>query len=89
MAKRRSVEDVHCGLPARASGTFPLSINRVLGEDSSATGNLVWPFVKMAPYDYIFLRSRRLTVENNQDLAGRHDALCMIPHTKGLGLVSP
>ena len=41
----------------------------------------------MAPYDYLFLRSRRLTVENSEDLNGRHDVIAMLPLTKGIGAV--
>ena len=48
-------------------------------------GALVWTFVKMAPLDYLFLRSRRLTLENCQDPMGRHDVLACIPLTKGIG----
>ena len=41
----------------------------------------------MSPYDYIFLKSRRLTVENSHDPSGRHDVLCQIPLAKGYGAV--
>ena len=41
----------------------------------------------MAPYDYVFLRSRRLTVENSHDPKGRHDVLATIPLTQGVGKV--
>lgn len=41
----------------------------------------------MAPYDYLFLRSRRLTVENSHDPKGRHDVLATIPLTQGVGKV--
>ena len=41
----------------------------------------------MAPYGYLFLRSRRLTIENCQDPNGRHDVIAMIPLTRGVGAV--
>lgn len=43
--------------------------------------------MKMAPYDHVFLRSRRLTVENYHDPQGRHDVLATIPLTQGVGKV--
>ena len=75
------------GFPAGASATDPKSLNQILGQSSSVTGNLVWSFVTMAPYAYLFLRSRRLTVENSQDPNGRHDVLSMIVLSKGIGSV--
>ena len=63
------------GFPAGASATNPLSLNSILGINNSGTGNLVWSFVKMAPYDYMVLWSRRLTVEKSEDPNGRHDVL--------------
>ena len=75
------------GFPAGATPENPKSLDQILGQSSSATGNLVWSFVSMAPYDYLFLRSRRLTVENSEDLNGRHDVIAMIPLTVGIGAV--
>ena len=75
------------GFPAGASPEAPRSLNQILGQSSSTTGNLVFGFVSMAPYDYLFLRSRRLTVENSEDLNGRHDCLAMLPLAKGIGAV--
>ena len=74
------------GFPAGATASAPLSLNTILG-DATAGANLVWSFIKMAPYDYLFLRSRRLTVENSHDPSGRHDVLCQIPLVKGIGAV--
>jgi len=73
------------GFPAGASATDPRSLNSILGNSNSATGNLVFGFVKMSPYDYLFLRSRRLTVENSHDPLGRHDVLLKIMLVKGIG----
>ena len=41
----------------------------------------------MAPYEYLFLKSRRLTIENCQDPNGRHDVIECIPLTRGIGAV--
>ena len=73
------------GFPVGASATDPRSLNSILGNSSSVTGNLVFSFVKMNPYDYLFLRSRRLTVENSHDPFGRHDVLLKIMLVKGIG----
>jgi len=77
------------GFPAGASASAPRSINQILGDSriNAGTGHLEWYFVKMAPYDYVFLRSRRLTVENSHDPKGRHDVLATIPLTQGVGKV--
>ena len=72
--------------PAGATPSAPLSLNTVLG-DAIVGSNLVWSFVKMAPYDYLFLRSRRLTIENCQDPNGRHDVIAMFPLSLGIGSV--
>jgi hypothetical protein len=82
------------GFPSGATPTAPLSINSVLGADynfyvttNPATYTIVWHWVSMAPFNYLFLRSRRLTVENSHDPNGRHDVICCIPLTKGIGSV--
>ena len=77
------------GFPAGASASAPRSINQILGDSrvNTGTGHREWFFVKMAPYDYVFLRSRRLTVENSHDPQGRHDVLATIPLTQGVGKV--
>ena len=73
------------GFPAGANSTTPLSLNGVLGPSAVVDGSLLWSFVKMSPYDHVFLRSRRLTVENSHAPNGAHDVLCMIPLTEGIG----
>ena len=73
------------GFPAGASNTAPLSLGTVLGDSVTVGGNHVWTFVKMSPYDYLFLRSRRLTVASSQDPMGRHDVIACIPLTRGVG----
>ena len=74
------------GFPAGASNTGPRSLNTILGP-AVAGSDLVWSFVTMAPYEYLFLRSRRLTIENCQDPNGRHDVITMIPLVNGIGAV--
>ena len=75
------------GFPAGASNTAPLSLGTVLGESTIVGSTIVWTFVKMAPYDYLFLRSRRLTVASSQCPVGRHDVICMLPLVRGVGAV--
>ena len=74
------------GFPAGASSSAPLSLNVILGP-ATAGSDLVWSFVTMAPYEYLFLRSRRLTIESCQDPNGRHDVIAQIPLTRGIGAV--
>ena len=79
------------GFPTGASATNPMSLNTVLGSykfyvtAAPATYTIKWQFVKMSPYDYLFLRSRRLTVQNSHDPNGRHDVLAKIVLSKGIG----
>lgn len=73
------------GFAPGASAAAPLSLNAVLGPGTVVDGSLVWSFVKMSPYDHVFLRSRRLTVENSHAPNGAHDVLCMIPLEQGVG----
>ena len=73
------------GFPAGTSSNAPLSLNAILGA-ATVGSNLVWSFVKMSPYDYLFLRSRCLTIES-QDPYGRHDVIKMIPLSRGIGSV--
>ena len=75
------------GFPAGASSTAPLSLNTILGPATSTGTNLVWAFVTMAPYEYLFLRSRRLTLLDSQDPFGRHDVISKIVLSRGIGAV--
>ena len=81
-----ALKSFSAGFPVGASGVEPHSLNTILGPATSGA-NLVWDFVTMAPYEYLFLRSRRLTIENCQDPNGRHDAIAMIPLVNGIGAV--
>ena len=75
------------GFPAGASNTEPFSLGAVLGASTTVGSDHVWTFVKMSPYDYLFLRSRRLTVASSLDPSGRHDVIAQIPLTRGVGAV--
>ena len=41
----------------------------------------------MAPNEYLFLESRRLTIESRQDPNGRHDVIAMFSLYRGIGSV--
>ena len=75
------------GFPAGASATAPLSLNTILGDSTVVGGNLVWHMPCMAPCEYLFWRSRRLTCEGSHDPVGRHDVLACIPLVNGIGAV--
>jgi len=76
------------GFPDGASASVPMSINGVLGPASTeSTGNLVWGFVKMSPYDDLYLRSRKLSCQNVHGAVGDHDILCKITLDQGVSKV--
>ena len=75
------------GFPAGASASSPQSLSTILGPATSTGTNLVWTFVTMAPYEYLYLRSRRLTLLASHDPFGRHDVIAMIPLVNGIGAV--
>ena len=86
MALDEELEQYSTGFPAGASASAPLSLNIILG-DATAGASSVWHFAKMGPFDYLFLRSRRLSVENSHDPNGCRDVLCQILLVKGVGAV--
>jgi hypothetical protein len=76
------------GFPAGFSATAPSSINSILGpggEDSN--GNLVWSFVKMSPYEDLYLRSRKLAAMNVHGPMGDHDVICKVTLDQGVSKV--
>ena len=76
------------GFPAGASGGAPSSINGVLGPGGQdSAGNLVWSFVKMSPYDDLYLRSRKLACKNVHGPLGDHDILCKVTLDQGISKV--
>jgi hypothetical protein len=76
------------GFPPGASGLFPSSINSVLGPGGEdASGNLVWSFVKMSPYEDLYLRSRKLACQNVHGPIGDHDVICKVTLDQGISKV--
>ena len=71
--------------PAGASSSDPRSLNAVLGEGANSGSTVTWPFVRMAPYSVLYLRSNRLRCENHHGPRGTHDILCSVPLTGGIG----
>jgi hypothetical protein len=75
------------GFPSDASSASPKSINQVLGPVSFDSGNCVFQFVKMSPYDDLYLRSHKLTCHNVHGPRGEHDVLCKITLNQGIARV--
>jgi hypothetical protein len=76
------------GFPVSFSANNPSSINSILGpggEDSN--GNLVWSFVKMSPYEDLYLRSRKLACQNVHGTLGDHDVICKVTLDQGISKV--
>jgi hypothetical protein len=76
------------GFPTGFSANNPSSINSVLGpggEDSN--GNLVWSFVKMSPYEDLYLRSRKLACQNVHGVMGDHDVISKVTLDQGISKV--
>ena len=48
------------GFPYGASRDDPQSLNGVLGDGTKYASQVVWPWVRLAPYSCLFLRSSRL-----------------------------
>ena len=71
--------------PPGASSSDPRSLNAVLGEGTNSGSTVVWPFVRMAPWSVLYLRSSRLRCENHHGPRGTHDILCSVPLTGGVG----
>ena len=75
------------GFPSDASSTSPKSINNVLGPISFDNDNVVFRFVKMSPYDDLFLRSHKLACHNIHGPRGEHDVMCKIILDQGISRV--
>jgi hypothetical protein len=71
--------------PTGSSADTPQSLNAVLGDGTNSTTQVTWPFVRMSPYNYLFLRSNRLQYKNHHGPRHTHDILCSIPLTGGTG----
>jgi hypothetical protein len=63
----------------------PRSLNAVLGDGVNSSNRVVWNWVRMSPYNYVFLRSSRLRCVDHHGPRGTHDILCMVPLTLGVG----
>ena len=73
------------GFPFGASRDDPRSLNAVLGDGTNYATQVVWPWVRMAPYSCLFLRSTRLRCVDHHGPRGTHDILMSIPLTDGPG----
>ena len=73
------------GFPTGASADDPKSLNAVLGDGANSSTQVVWSFVRMSPFNYVFLRSSRLRCVDHHGPRGTHDILCSIPLTGGPG----
>ena len=57
----------------------------MLGDGEVGVAQVVWPFVRMAPYGYVFLKSSKLRCVDHHGPRGTHDILCTVPLTGGIG----
>ena len=57
----------------------------MLGDGTNYATQVVWPWVRMAPYSCLFLRSSRLRCVVHHGPRGTHDILAAIPLTEGPG----
>jgi hypothetical protein len=73
------------GFPSGTSSSNPQSLNAVLGDGVNGSTQVVWNFVRMSPYNYLFLRSSRLRCVDHHGPRGTHDILCTIPILQGVG----
>ena len=81
----KQLEAFSAGFPAGASPQNPRSLNAVLGDGENGATQVVWPFVRMAPYSYVFLKSSKLRCVDHHGPRGTHDILCTVPLTGGVG----
>jgi hypothetical protein len=81
----KQLEAFSAGFPAGASVQNPRSLNAVLGDGEIGATQVVWHFVRMAPYSYVFLKSSKLRCVDHHGPRGTHDILCTVPLTGGVG----
>jgi hypothetical protein len=81
----KQLEAFSAGFPAGASPQNPRSLNAVLGDGQNGATQVVWHFVRMAPYSYVFLKSSKLRCVDHHGPRGTHDILCVAPLTGGVG----
>ena len=58
----------------------------MLGDGTNYASQVVWPWVRMAPYSCLFLRSSRLRCVDHHGPRGTHDILVSIPLTEALAI---
>jgi hypothetical protein len=73
----KQLEAISAGFPVGASPQNPRSLNAVLGDGEIGATQVVWPFVRMAPYSYVFLKSSKLRCVDHHGPRGTHDILCV------------
>jgi hypothetical protein len=72
--------------PPGTSPSNPKSFNEQLGHTTTAsTATIYFPWVSMAQYDVLYLRSSKLTARGTHGPRGEHETLCMIPITQPFG----
>ena len=71
--------------PSGASREDPRSLNAVLGEGINSSAQVVWSFVRMAPYTTLYLRSHKMRCEETHGPRGTHHILMSIPLIGGVG----
>ena len=81
----KQLEGYSSGFPTGASAQDPKSLNAVLGDGEHGATSVTWQFVRMAPYNYVFLKSSKLRCVDHHGLRGTHDILCTVPLTGGVG----
>jgi hypothetical protein len=81
----KQLEAFSAGFPAGASPQNPRSLTAVLGDGENGATQVVWHFVRMAPYSYVFLKSSKLRCVDHHGPRGTHDILCVAPLTGGVG----
>jgi hypothetical protein len=52
---------------------------------TASTATIYFPWVSMAPYDVLYLRSSKLTSRGTHGPRGEHETLCMVPITQPFG----
>jgi hypothetical protein len=75
------------GFPADASSSFPRSLNAILGPAEVEGGFVKFNFVKMSPYDDLYLRSHKLSCQNVYGPSGEHNILAKIILDQGVSRV--
>ncbi len=71
--------------PANATAGNVLSLNSILGDGVNSGNTVTWSFVRMAPYNVLYLRSSRLRCENHHGPRGTHNILCSVVLLQGIG----